>query len=376
MLAEFFCKCVIVLCTSVLASLHRERYYNSIFDALILQQHDFSLFQNNDMNTKKALCFLLPFLMLIASKSFGYYSTKSTQYYINPTYLQNEIDNMTGVACPLVFDIVFFNDGENRPDTPIVPVAPECPLRSTIPGGQSVGVPIPTVEGGLPVSVWLEVFDPATGIMLLMKVTVTPDGCSGIIHIEQLYTTHPWDYSTDSDNVSFTPLVGENPLSALTLGFGTYIGTGHLIANIAADYMLNVYYCIPRGASSGGSRKIESNPTASPSLRQLPINALTLSVITQKDQSKNNARDVLNFSAIINNPVRDMLQIRLTHLHQINQPIEASLWSMQGQQLPERYIMAPHESQLDILTYHLSPGLYILRLTTDTQTSTHVFVKI
>lgn len=327
------------------------------------------------MNTRKALCFLLPALVLVSSKLFGHSLSENAQYYTNASYLQNVNDHLAGPLCPLVFDIVFF-DGEDRPWDSIQTVTPECPLRSTISGGQSVGLPIPTGENGMPVPIWLEVFDPATAVVLLMKVYTTPGGCIGTIHIEQLSTTHLWDYNAVSQNVSFTPLVGQNPSTALTLDFGNYISTGHLIANIATGYTLKVYYCIPGGVSPGGGRKVATNSPSQTIRQSSPTNASTLfsaPFLAKRDNDK----EAVIFNAVINNPVRDILRIRLTQLHQINQPIEASLWSMQGQRLPERYIMAPHdENQLDILISHLSPGLYVLRLTTETQTSTHIFVKI
>jgi hypothetical protein len=344
----------------------------------------FHSFKNNNMNPKKALCFLLPVLMLIVSELFGYNFTEHAQYYTKSTYWQNEYEHMTNPACPLVFDIVFFDGGEDRPADPLVTEIPQCPLRSTILGGQSLGLPIPMGQNGMPVPVWLEIFDPATGVMLLMKIYVTPEGCIGTIHIEQENASPSWDYDlTPPTNLSFTPLVGENPSTALTLGFNHYISTGHLIANISAGYILKVYYCIPGVINTGGY-------TAAPYLTNTPRFLRLLPTTTQAlfsqhvNPSADQARHVadspteaspVTINSVINNPVSDILHLRL------NQPdkshiIEATLWSVQGQPVSDRHIIAPGETQVDIPTSSLSPGLYVLRLKSEGNSHTHIFVKM
>lgn len=334
------------------------------------------------MNPKKALCFLLPVLMLIVSDLFGLNITEHAQYYTKSTYLQNEHENMANPTCPLVFDIVFFEDGENRPADTVEQVIPECPLRSTIHGAQLVGLPIPIGVGGMPVPVWLEVFDPATGVMLLIKVYVTPEGCVGTVHIEQLYSTHPWDYSVVSQNVSFTPLVGGNPAAALNLEFGAYSSTGHLIANIAAGYTLKVYYCTPGGVNTGGgTTAVAAHHTNTPRfLRLLPTTTQALfsqSVDKSRHVTTNSPTEAapVAINSVINNPVSDILHLRL------NQPdrshiIEATLWSVQGQPVSHRYFVAPGDTQVDIPTSSLSPGLYVLRLKSEGNAHTHIFVKM
>lgn len=343
----------------------------------------FHFFKNNNMNSKKVLCFLLPVLTLIVSELFGHNLAEHAQYYTKSAYWQNEHENMASPACPLVFDIVFFDGGE-RPSDTIQTITPECPLRSTIPGGQSVGVPIPLGEGGMPVPVWLEVFDPATGVMLLIKVFVTPEGCIGTIHIDQLYSTHPWDYSLVSENVSFTPLVGDNPSTALTLGFDSYINTGHLIANITAGYILKVYYCMPGRVFPGDGPKVPTNSSVSQSLRQLPANASTTtafseSMIAKADQLSNSPsithREAINFGSVTNNPVGDILHLRL-HQADRSHIIEATLWSVHGQPISDRYIVAPGDTQVDIPTSSLSPGLYVLRLKSEGNIHSHIFIKM
>ncbi len=334
------------------------------------------------MNPKKALCFLLPVLMLIVSDLFGLNITEHAQYYTKSTYLQNEHENMANPTCPLVFDIVFFDGGE-RPSDTVETVTPECPLRSTIPGGQSVGVPIPFGEVGMPVPVWLEIFDPGTGVMLLLEIYVTPEGCIGTIHIEQIAASPAWDYNLSVDQVSFLPLVGHNPTaSALTLGFDNYISTGHLIANIAAGYTLKVYYCTPGGVNTGGgTTSVAAHHTNTPRfLRLLPTTTQALfsqSVDKSRHVTTNSPTEAapVAINSVINNPVSDILHLRL------NQPdrshiIEATLWSVQGQPVSHRYFVAPGDTQVDIPTSSLSPGLYVLRLKSEGNAHTHIFVKM
>lgn len=339
------------------------------------------------MNTKKALCFLLPVLMIVAIKSFGHDSPENVQYYTNAAYLPNENDNMASPACPLVFDIVFFDGGGERPSDTLETVTPECPLRSTIPGGQSIGVPIPLGEAGMPVPVWLEIFDPATGVMLLFEIYVTPEGCIGTIHIEQIAASPSWDYNLSTDQVSFIPLVGQNPTaSALTLGFDNYISTGHLIANIAAGYTLKVYYCPPGGVSTGGgTTAVAAHHTNIPRfLRLLPTNTQALyaqpvnpGAVKSRHATTNSHVESapVAIKSVINNPVSDILHVRFNQPERIH-IIEASLWSIQGQPVSDRYIIAPEDTQVDIPTSSLSPGLYVLRLKSGRIAHTHIFVKM
>jgi len=71
------------------------------------------------MNPKKALCFLLPVLMLIVSELFGYNFTEHAQYYTKSTYWQNEYEHMTNPACPWYLTLFSLMEERTALQTPL-----------------------------------------------------------------------------------------------------------------------------------------------------------------------------------------------------------------------------------------------------------------